>query len=433
MGQPAIELDSVRDTGGGEKDSIPRRWLLYVRIAFVGLVATVVTLNLLALPDLYASQLTPQVLQQLRQQGFSPTLYAVVSMVEAGLSTLTYLAMAVLVFWRRSDDRMALFCAVMLATFGGVAATPLDDITGGGSMPQPLESSPILHTVVYLLVVVGQVSFVTFFYLFPSGHFAPRWTRWCALLNLIYWLAAAVFPSLNAGPMGGLIVVFFVTAAATQIYRYRQVSTPGEREQTKWIVFGVVLAVAIIAIPSVILLFLPPDVANTLYSGSAVGGILIGGRWTVSILVIPIVIAIAVTRSHLWDIDILINRALVYGSLTTLLAALYFTCVVGLQSLSGMLAHQSEPPPVVVVLSTLLIAALFQPLRTRIQANIDRRFYRSKYDAAAALTAFGSALRSELDLTQLSEHLMSVVHETMQPAHVSLWLREPASPTGGES
>jgi len=141
-------------------------------------------------------------------------------------------------------------------------------------------------------------------------------------------------------------------------------------------------------------------------------------------LLIPSSIAIAVLRSRLWDIDIIINKALVYGLLTTLLAAVYAGLIIGLESMAGLFSRQSVQP-LVLVGSTLIVAALFQPLRSRIQRVIDRRFYRSKYDAAKIVAAFSTTLRNEVDLDQLSEQLLAVVQETMQPAHVSLWLRKP--------
>jgi hypothetical protein len=147
-------------------------------------------------------------------------------------------------------------------------------------------------------------------------------------------------------------------------------------------------------------------------------------------LPLALAIGIAILRYRLYDIDILINRALVYGTLTAVLAAVYFGVVVGVQALVGTVNREASRSPVIIVASTLLIAALFNPLRQRLQAFIDRRFYRSKYDAARTIEAFSATLRTETDLAQLSERLLEVVEETMQPASVSLWLRQPEQQDG---
>jgi hypothetical protein len=137
---------------------------------------------------------------------------------------------------------------------------------------------------------------------------------------------------------------------------------------------------------------------------------------------LPLVAGLAILRYRLFDIDLLIRRTLVYGSLTALLAGVYFGIVVGAQSTVRALTGQAGQQPVIIVASTLLIAALFTPLRRGLQAFIDRRFYRRKYDAQKLLAAFGQALRTETDLTELSARVVAVVEETMLPAHVSLWL-----------
>ncbi len=148
---------------------------------------------------------------------------------------------------------------------------------------------------------------------------------------------------------------------------------------------------------------------------------------------IPIATGIAILRYRLYDIDVIINRTLVYGSLTLMLALLYFGGVTVTQALFTALTGQEEQPQLAIVVSTLVIAALFTPLRRRIQSFIDRRFYRSKYDARKTLEAFSAQLRDETDLNALSDDLVGVVRETMQPAHVSLWLRPEASPKGTQA
>jgi hypothetical protein len=152
---------------------------------------------------------------------------------------------------------------------------------------------------------------------------------------------------------------------------------------------------------------------------------IVGLIFSFAIMLLPLSIGISILRNQLYDIDRLINRTLVYAILTILLALVYFGLVFGLQALARLITGQISQFPVAIVASTLAIAALFHPLRRRIQKVIDRRFYRSKYDAAKIIANFNSTLRDEVDLYTLKEHLVAVVQETMQPTHVSLWLSRP--------
>ena len=185
-----------------------------------------------------------------------------------------------------------------------------------------------------------------------------------------------------------------------------------ERQQIKWFAYATAVAIS-----GVIL-------KNTVFS--PLGGVS-WGLWVGYLLVAigglggPIAIGIAILRYRLYEIDTLINRTLVYGVLTVMLVALYFGGIVVLQRVFVLLTGQQST--LAVVASTLLIAALFTPLRRRIQGFIDRRFYRRKYDARKTLEAFSATLRDETDLGALSENLVGIVRDTMQPAHVSLWLR----------
>jgi hypothetical protein len=155
---------------------------------------------------------------------------------------------------------------------------------------------------------------------------------------------------------------------------------------------------------------------------------LLNGLFTVLLFIsIPLPIGIAILRYRLWDIDAIINKALVYGSLTALLAAIYAGLIIGLESVAGLFTRQATQP-VVLVVSTLAIAALFLPVRRRLQAIIDRRFYRRKFDAEKTLAIFSAVLQSEVDMNALTGHLLAVVQETMQPTQVSLWLRPPEQP-----
>jgi hypothetical protein len=148
---------------------------------------------------------------------------------------------------------------------------------------------------------------------------------------------------------------------------------------------------------------------------------------------VPVAIGFAVLKYRLYDIDVVINRTLVYGSLTAMLVALYFGSVAATQTILRALTGQTEQPQLAVVVSTLVIAALFNPLRHQIQSFIDRRFYRRKYDARKTLEAFSARLREETDLETLNSDLADVIRETMQPAHVSLWLRPDRPPKGEQA
>ena len=213
---------------------------------------------------------------------------------------------------------------------------------------------------------------------------------------------------------------YVVSLVWSQVYRYRRVSSPAQRLQTRWVVFGTTLAIAG-SFPT----RLPLDFSWVNGDSPFVLLVLEAG-FTLSFLLVPFSIGAAMVRSHLFDIDVIINRALVYGPLTAMLALVYVGGVVGLQYLLRVLTGQEST--LAVVASTLVIAALFNPLRRRVQAFVDRRFYRTKYDAAKTLAAFSTRLREETDVDVLRNDVVGVARSTVQPAHASLWLRPDPGP-----
>jgi hypothetical protein len=227
-----------------------------------------------------------------------------------------------------------------------------------------------------------------------------------------------------------LLLTSSIAALVSLILRLHQ-TRGNERQQLKWFLFAavpatvclnLVLSYSMVATYTTNFLFdavwiLPFDVFNyVLYVA------------VFALLVVPVCTYIAILRYRLYDIDVIINRTLVYGALTATLAAVYFGGVTATQTIFRGLTGQAEQPQLAIVVSTLVIAALFNPLRRRIQSFIDRRFYRRKYDAAKTLAAFSAKLRDETDLNALNAELVGVVRETMQPAHVSLWLRPDTAP-----
>jgi hypothetical protein len=304
--------------------------------------------------------------------------------------------------------------ALMLVTFGPIGATSTVRVI---PFPWQVPNACVFFLALALLVLV--------FLLFPSGQFMPRWTRWTLVIFLAVLIPFTFFPDepllQNTLALSLLDLTYlgeFAIIAVVQLYRYRRVSSPLERQQTKWVVYGLAVLCTVIVVGVVLLIVPALSSPSSLYPSLA---LVVVGDFL--LLLIPLSFGFAMLRYRLWDIDILIRRTLVYGTLTAILTLVYVGLVVGLQVLLRGIISQDNG--VSIVISTLAIAALFQPLRRRIQAIIDRRFYRSKYDAARTVAAFSSTLRQEVDLEQLREQLLAVVQETMQPAHVSLWLRPP--------
>jgi hypothetical protein len=246
--------------------------------------------------------------------------------------------------------------------------------------------------------------------------------RWLAVTFCVYDVTGILVPELYSLLAFLGIVVSLVWS---QIYSYRRFSTPAQRQQSKWVVFGTTLGVAG-TFPSQ----LPVDL-SLVDGNTPLTLLLLRTGFALSFLLVPLSISVAVLRSHLFDIDVVINRTLVYGSLTVTLVALYFGGIIVLQRIFVTLTGQKST--LAVVASTLLIAALFTPLRRRIQSFIDRRFYRRKYDARKTLEVFSTKLKNETDLEALNNDLVGVVRETMQPEHVSLWLRPDTVPKGEQA
>jgi hypothetical protein len=290
-----------------------------------------------------------------------------------------------------------------------------------------------------LPIMIGlEVSYIL---LFPTGRLPGRRWRWLAWLTvafvLVGMLTFAFSPGAHQGSLGPIknplgikgfdifyqavlytmAPLLFGTAALSVYVRLRQ-ARGVERQQIKWFAY----AVAIYAV-SIVLIVINQAIDAPLWFEWGSTAI-----FTVAGMTIPISIGIAILSYRLYDIDRIINRTLVYGSLTATLVALYFGGIVLLQRVLDVLTGTGENSTFVVVASTLVIAALFNPLRRRVQGFVDRSFYRYKYDAAKTLEAFGSRLRDETDLEALSNDLVGVVRGTMQPEHVSLWLRPDPKP-----
>jgi hypothetical protein len=347
-------------------------------------------------------------------------------------TVLTFSVVGAIIASRQPRNSIGwLFCGVGLvmainSLAGGYAKYRLS----GGSAPGSLaETAAWFGSWSWTILVYVPTSFLLL--LFPDGRLpSPRWrlVAWCAVLGLIGFVAGT---ALQPGPLGDfprimnpygvdslileavaltgviLAAASMVASAVSLLVRMRRAGRV-ERQQIKWLAYGGAVAVGAVFVGGVISIWSP---------GAGTGVIGFG------LLGVPISTGVAIARYRLYDIDIVINRTLVYGALTAALVAGYFGGVATLQALFRALTGQEQQPQLAIVVSTLAIAALFDPLRRRIQSLIDRRFYRRKYDARKTLEAFSVKLRDETDLEALNEDLVGVVRETMQPAYVSLWLR----------
>ena len=394
------------------------RWLTFLRPACIALIILTIALWFVAIPIRYKElgtvcsavcgdqQLTRHSLARFRASGLTLGFYsAYVGTLEV-LFVLTFVVIALVILWKKSDTRIGLLTALFLTTFG----------TSNTDATALTITFPFLSVPVGLIELMSWVCLGVFLFVFPDGRFSPRWMFYLSVVVVVMLvLGNAPFfpPDLFILFLFGFVVLTLIA----QIYRYRIVYNAAQRQQTKWVILGVVTAiVGIIGLSTLVnVLSLPqyPTGYLPLFGDTT---------WYVFELLIPLSIGFAIVRSKLWDIDVVINRALVYGTLSILLGLIYFGVVLGLQFLVGDFTGKAQSP-LIIVGSTLLIAALFHPLRRLIQGIIDRRFYRRKYDAARTLAAFSASLRSEVDLSQLSEQLIQVVEETMQPAHMSLWMR----------
>jgi hypothetical protein len=364
--------------------------------------------------------------------------------IESTLITPTFATLGVLIVSRRPGNVIGwIFLILSVAGslqmfFGQYATVALisdsKQLPGGAfaAWLSTLMQSTFVYPILFLIL------------LFPTGKLlSPRWrvVGWAAGVVIV---ASVVTLALRPGPIenfpsarnpfggppfvewveaaGGVLgPACFVAAIVSLILRFRR-SRGEERQQIKW--FAYASALGFMAILFVTLFDLPVADERT-------DALLEHLVWTVAPLSLPVSAGIAILRYRLYDIDVIINRTLVYGTLTALLAAVYFGGVAATQAIVRTLTGQQEQPQLAIVVSTLLIAALFNPLRRHIQSFIDRRFYRRKYDAAKTLEAFSAKLRDETDLDALSDDLVGVVRETMQPAHISLWLR-PETPSKGQ-
>jgi hypothetical protein len=360
----------------------------------------------------------------------------------AVVTVLSYSTIGAVVASRRPDSLIGwLFCAIGFV--GGVRLLSTEyaayALVAESGLPPGGE---VLAWIASWLWVPDVGLYLFLALLFPNGRLpSARWQPFAWFIGVVV-VTGTVAAALTPGPIRGLepivnplglvegvpnvavltealLYALGLVAAASVLVRLRR-SRGEERQQIKWFAYAAVLLAT-----STVITYVLSEVASLQWLGWVVFVPAMVGMAGV-----PVAVGVAILKYRLYDIDLLINRTLVYGALTALLALVYFGGVTATQVVFRTLTGQERQPQLAVVISTLVLAALFNPLRRRVQGFVDRRFYRSKYDARKTLEAFSAKLRDETDLDALSDDLVEVVRETMQPAHVSLWLRPDTASKG---
>jgi len=408
--------DGVTATKDAPSTVLWGRWLPAARaswIAVATLTLSLVTTGLVVAfnrPDLIRP---PSVRAALQQAGVPDQATIVVAFIVPLAVTA---AIGLLIFWRRSDDWAAMLFSLMLIAACSIPLRSEWDLE---------QAVPWLELPIRLVWALANFLFLILLFVFPDGRFVPRWTRLLGAAAIPAAVLVDLSQEMSKARLGLTALIwslFWGVGLYAQVYRYRHVSGPVQRQQTKWVAlaFGLIVVFLVLGI---VIPFVVVDAASTWFI------------WALPVLaalfpLLPASVGVAILRHHLYDIDRLINRTLTYGLLTLVLGLLYAGVVLVLGQVFGGVG--GDPPSWVVAGATLAVAALFQPARRRIQAVVDRRFNRRKYDAAKTVEAFSVRLRDEVDLDALSAELLAVADQTMQPTTLSLWLRSaPEVPARG--
>ena len=328
------------------------------------------------------------------------------------LTAATYGIVGCLIYARKKADWFGLYMAVVLVLYGTLTSSQVYIIQ---------DKYPEISVWFQPLSTIPWVTWFLSFYLFPDGHFSPRWARWFAYLMLAGFGINAFVNRGNTPPawLAGILLPCILAGLFSQVYRYRYASGPIERQQTKWVALAIVVLVGFLTLGLLSIYF---PAWTDIHSPFAIGAFAYNLLSYPLSLAVPLTIGVAMLRYRLWDIDIIIRRTLQYSLVTGVLALVFFGGVTIFQAIfSSITGEQSN---LAIALSTLAIAALFNPLRKRVQAFIDKRFFRQGYNALKTLESFAAYARNEVELSRLSAELVRAASDTLKPDKVSLWIKK---------
>ena len=412
--RPAAAQDTPRLTGA---------WLRVARVSWLVLALVALAILLASLPG-YALPLSEQLelstgepppRTALESQGPGVVVLSTLSRLASLATALLSLALAALLFRRRFQEPAAAALSFYLLAYGVVMAGPLEFAAGYWRGDVALATT--------LQGALLGVPTVALFALFPNGRFVPAWTRWLLLLSVLWSVSLFFLPSMAPASirqqspwMIGFLALWaiglFGAALSAQVYRYRRVSSRDERQQTKWVVYGFALWLGYMIFSSI-----PYYALSNLPAGSAIPlwGAVSALTWFLALSIVPASLAIAVTRHRLWDIDLVINRTLVYGALTACVVGIYALVVGGLGAL-----FNAQGNWLITLVATGLVAVLFQPLRERLQRGVNRLLYGRRDEPFEVLERLGQRVEDTFDPEGVLPTMVETVAQTLKLPYVAI-------------
>jgi signal transduction histidine kinase len=409
MSQLSAPAETIASPSASSSPTLHGHWHVLARGAWAAVAILAVSLFLAAIPVHFTNLSNPDLTVRagLAQFGISINSYALYRVALTIVLTSVFCTVGVLIFLRKSDERLALFVALMLVTFGTQSGTSA-----------LVEALPTWELAIRFLGFLAWSSLGLFLYTFPDGHFVPGWTRVAAIMWIALQVNIAFFPdSLFSGPTPLSLVLalgFWSSMLLAQIYRYRYVSGPVQRQQTKWLVLGFTAAFL-----TGLLLFLLGTVIPSLANPESPYQLLIDPIIELVFLAIPVSIGIAVLRYRLWDIDPIINRTLVYGALTASVVGIYVLVVGYLGAV-----FQTGGNFVISLLATGIVAVLFQPLRERLQRGVNRLMYGKRDEPYAVISQLGQRLEAALAPDAILPTVVETVKEALKLPHAAIALKQ---------
>jgi len=402
-------------TESAPNTTLQGRPLLFAEVAWIMVAVLTLAAFVATVPDRYAQLLGANLTTKvaLARLNLSPSFYALYFTAFEVVSMVVYAVTAAVIFWRKSDDWMTVFVALTLLTFGAAAPSPMHLL---------VTTQPAGGWLGVLLQTAGSASFLIFFFLFLDGRFVPDWTRVVAVAVATWALAWLFFPSLNPYawpfPLPFLtFIVWFGVGLYAQLYRYQRVSTAEQRQQTKWVIVGLTIAVLgdfVTHVPKYIFPALgQPGLPNVIYL------FLHQPFFTFSQLLVPVTIATSMSRYRLWDIDLILNRTIVYGVLTAIVVGIYALIVGALGAL-----FQAQGNLLLSILATGLSAVLFQPLRRRLHHAVNQLMYGERDDPVEVLARLGQRLGAAIATDRVLPTLVETVAQALKLPYVAIALQE---------